>query len=151
MSSYTQVTGTILINPPLRYAEIKHGLNGGQKFDTRAGVFIIGGEGHWLEIKLNTTEIETEEGVMHETSGISVTVVGGSGCSVNHAYGVVDDLKVLAKLCFENGHRLDGYLQGEGERNEDIWRIWVNDLGRVQKADAIISWREGTPGPKGVR
>jgi hypothetical protein len=127
MSSYTRVTEEIEIVPPLTWKEI-------QDKEFQSGF----PRKQWRAVKLviASDEMETDEGTLRRRQGIQVAP---SQTDRYKAYDVVADLQEIVDDF--PGHEFIGYLEGDGEEPEDLWRVHVVN-GKAVKVVPEIVWPE---------
>ena len=130
MGYYTQVTGEIAIAPPIKWGDIN-------------GSPFLPDSGEWTDVVLRVAEdsIDTDEGTLTRRSCAAIEPATDDGYK---AYGIQVDLQTLLNA-IGPGHEYSGYLEGLGEDNEDIWRLYVRD-GKAIKVKVQLVWPEGTPG-----
>lgn len=134
MGYYTNVTGEILIEPPIPWGEIRdseylHGDDGWTVGDCS------------LALRIDEAEVETDEGTLVRREATAVEPVtdnsyraGGDACEA--------DLQCILNHHGE-GRTFTGRLNGEGEDNGDMWRLYVRD-GRAVLVRARIVWDDET-------
>ncbi len=126
MGYYTNLSGKMLIEPPLTWEKIKD-----SKYITSDA---------WpLGIKVKSESIETETGTFDKKSGVEVTIPEDS---LKEAYTIDEDLQEL--VCAFPGHRFVGVIEGSGEEDADMWRLYVRH-GKVIRTAVQVSWPEAPP------
>lgn len=119
-----RLTGTIRIDPPLSWAEIKSTpFTEYQGFDIRLAV--------------DSEEVETADGTLVRRTASRVIAERDEP----RAYDLVKRLQAMVDAF--PGHTWEGYIQGDGEDAGDQWRLWVNPEGRAAQARPVITWPEG--------
>lgn len=65
---------------------------------------------------------------------------------VEKGHNVERDVRAAVKALNEAAPReYRGFIHAEGEENDDIWRLYVDRWGNVQRADVIVMWPEDSP------
>ena len=120
MGYYTHLSGELLIEPPLNWEEFKD-----SKYLTSDG---------WpLGIQVESETIETALGTLERKTGLAVLIPEDA----IKTYTFDETLQELVDAF--PGHRFVGVIHGEGEENNDMWRMYVRH-GLVIKAVAKVVW-----------
>jgi len=128
MGYNTSVTGRIEILPPLSWGQFKDSIFH-ENSDT------------WTDVVFDVEEVafETDEGLMTRIQAIAVIPASEDGYK---AYNIQEELQRLVNV-FWPRHGFKGRLEGDGQDNGDMWRLYVNDeTGAVYKVKAKIVWPE---------
>lgn len=131
MGYLTHVTGEITLDPPLPWKVIKDSLflnrqpNGYPERDVR--------------FDLAVEQVETDDGLLTRRTAVAIVPAYEDGF---RAYNIEDHLaELVADLPL--GTKVGGYLQGEGEKSGDLWRLYVlpdGDRLRVVKVTVQLVW-----------
>lgn len=125
MGYYSTVTGEIAIIPPLSWKEIKDSPllpHDEQRQDAK--------------LALEESTVDTEDGTLIRRN--APRIVPATDDSYK-AYDVVGAVQEIVNAF--PGHTYTGYLQGEGEENDDMWRVYVKD-GKAIEVKPEITWPE---------
>lgn len=126
MGYYTHVRGEISIEPPLKWGEMA-----GSPF-----LFAMADGEKDVRIRVEETEVETEDGVLTRKMGVAIVPWSEDSYKARNVDG---DLEELIALHGE-GRQFPGQLEGEGERNGDMWKMRVSADHRVQQIKAQTVW-----------
>lgn len=125
MSYYTDTTGRVEITPPLTWAEIKDSKH-------RPGSREWGSTD--LGFEVYERDVEMVDGTLHVTTAVAVVPIDGE----TNGRTAEAELRELVEV-FGHSHSFEGRIDGEGEENEDMWRLRVVD-NAVTKYKAIVTW-----------
>lgn len=134
MGYYTRVTEEIVIVPPIPWEDIKDSPflpdNAGRSNDYR-------------DVKFRIVEeaVDTPEGRLYKRSAAAVEPAWEDSFK---AYYIVEHLQELVDA-YPN-HQFTGFLYGEGEENDDIWRLLVNKDRRAVQIKPRMVWPDDEPG-----
>ena len=120
MGYYTSMTGELQIEPPAKWSEIKDSL-----------YLQVGKE--LFHIEVEEVEVVCDEGLLITKRGVAVIPYEEG----TKAYTVDEDLKELVDSL--PGHKFVGCIEGEGEENSDMWRLYVRN-GKVIKHTVRAQW-----------
>ena len=129
MGYYTQVTGQITIDPPLRWVDVKD------------SPFLPEACDRDVALVIQRDIVQTDDGTLNHLSAVAIERATDDSY---RTYSIEAHLQELLDQ-WGDGRSFDGYLEGHGEDNEDIWRLYVRD-GKAIKAKVQLVWPEGTPG-----
>jgi hypothetical protein len=126
MGYYTSITGELAIEPPLTYAEFK---------DTPFTSFTDWSKGgaDIYAIAVSEEDKDTPDGVLTVKTAHLVRPYPDEV----KAYHAEDGLQRLVDAF--PGHEFTGCFEGDGERADDQWRLYVRS-GRVIKHVPTITW-----------
>ena len=112
MGYYTSVTGLITIDPPITWGEL---------YDTPWAAGEDDYE-HDVQLQIVSTYEETDEGTLERKFATAIVPASEDGYK---AYRIEEHLQDILTRFAVDGRTFRGYLQGEGEDNEDVWRLSV--------------------------
>jgi hypothetical protein len=127
MGYYTTMTGEFRIEPPLIWNQIKDG----RFTDSR--------EPYEFHIKVVEEEIDTPTGTLTKRTGVAV-LPNEQGIKAYEANIVLQDIV----NAFPE-HKFIGHIQGEGENNTDMWRLYVRS-GKVIQHEVECVWPDPPDG-----
>jgi Family of unknown function (DUF6205) len=129
MGYLTRVEGQITITPPLRWSEMK---------DSQ----FYGGESKGMDvtIQLKNTWEETDEGYFDRRLGVALVPASEERFK---AYSIDEHLKMAVEEFGRQGHKLEGYFEGSGEEDGDLWRLVVKD-NQVKRLVPKVVWPDET-------
>ncbi len=128
MSYNSQVQGAISISPPIAYHHFREsaflrGTPANRKKDPA------------VRFGVETTDVETDEGTLTRQRATDIIPAYGDPM---RAYRIVEELdELLGEL--PPGLTLSGFLEGSGEDDTDLWRVYVVG-GRAVKVRARVVW-----------
>lgn len=128
MGYYTQVSGEIMIEPPLKWAEFKDSpfYSNDPPYDVQRDVVY----------RVREEEIETDEGPLTRREADAVVPYTDDRAKF---YNIVEQLQELVDAYLTR--TFTGFFHGEGEEAGDIWRLAVRN-GKAVKVEAKIVWPE---------
>lgn len=149
MSYFTSVTGSIGITPPITWGELREA---GQNLDAKVPGTVDYGQ---VRLRVDEREVETDEGVLTVREG--TTIIPWNEDAYRADPTAMQDVvrRFIGAFCSPQTQGLDdamvfrqwsGYLEGEGEEQGDVWRLWVDNDG-VHVTRAQLVWPAGVPGP----
>lgn len=129
MGYYTNLHGEISIVPPLPWADFKDsGFLPEQPYKSWPK------NGACIKLLVEEDEVETSMGVMITKSAIAVVPVDDQ----TKAYDIETELQALVNST-NREHQFNGFIEGEGEDNDDMWRLYVKDR-KVIRVRPTITW-----------
>lgn len=140
MSYYTHLTGKIMIDPPLAWAEVKGDQGRGH---TDVSPYPNNPGRNALQIILDKYLQETDEGVLTVMQGIAI---GGLDEDPRAGRGGIDaraELQEILDRYAVDGRTFDGLIEGRGGAPLDLWRLRAEQTGErwVAVVDTLtISW-----------
>lgn len=134
MGYYTHFTGSIEIDPPLQWKDIREwGPLESRKYEDPYVVLFGDGD---LILEVEELQFDTDTGVSIIREGHSVTPATEDSYKGYHVLNLIEQ---LAETFPDRTYT--GYILAEGEANGDIWRVRIKD-GKAVKEEAKFSWPE---------
>lgn len=129
MSNPIWIHGRIDISPPLSWGQIKDSPY--LKSNARK-------QGKWPDAIFDVVEVvyDTADGSLTKRDAIAIIPDEDADTS---ARTLLNDVEAIVTAYPK--HTFTGYLQCEGEENEDIWRVVIRN-GHAKRVDAMIVWPE---------
>lgn len=134
MGYYTHFSGSIEINPPLGWKDIRDwGDLQRRKYENP--IINLFGQ-HDLVLEVEEYQIDTDTGINIVREGIAIVPAS------EDSYKGYDVFNLVSKLVETFPDRIySGHIFAEGEWNGDIWRVRIKD-GKAVKEEAKFSWPE---------
>lgn len=131
--SYTgSVSGVLVIDPPLKWSEIK------------ASRFYLEDK---VDMSFETAVVLAVDQADKETDeGVSVIFTSNTAIPWRESFdcrGLERDVRALAKDLAETGHTLHGVMTVSGDWVTDVWRVVADENG-VRKEKACFTWPDGS-------
>ena len=126
MGYLTSLSGYLNIEPPLTYAEFKG--SPFTSFETDDGADI-------LALTVEEHDVETVEGTLTVKTATAIEPYEDSV----KAYDIEEKLQRIVDAF--PGHAFTGCIEGDGQDQGDVWRLYVRN-GRVVKIEPTITWPE---------
>lgn len=130
MGSLTHITGEIYVTPTIPWGEIKD------------SPFLFKDGGRWtvgdksVALALDERTVETDDGTLTQKWATGIVPAADEAYK---AYSIVTDVQELVDT-FGKDRTFTGMLEGEGERNGDLWRLIVRANKVAVKVKAQIVW-----------
>lgn len=125
MGYYSRMKGSIQIDPPLNYQELK---NNGQVIDGLRDVGIV----------VDKEKKPTPEGLLTVFNGTHIVPRSDDSGKV---YDIQEEIPLLVDM-FKDDHVFNGSIRVEGEEAGDIWRMRVKD-NEIFCEKAKLLWPDG--------
>jgi hypothetical protein len=140
VSYYTHLTGEIMIDPPLAWAEVKGDQGRGH---TNVSPYPNNPGRNALQIILDKYLQETDEGVLTVMQGIAIGGPDEDPRGDTTDITARDELQEILDRYAVDGRTFDGLIKGRGEAPLDVWRLRAEQDGErwVAVVDTLtISW-----------
>lgn len=129
MSYTTDIEGSVSINPPLPWSQIK---------DSPILPANAKAAGYWPDAYLHVieTEVDTDDGILTRRVADAIVASEYETCGRT----LINDVQALIDA--NPDHEFTGMFECEGERRDDLWRLVVRGR-RAVKVTARIVWPDG--------